>query len=99
MIGFAHIQKHRAGALLSGDLNEMPQQSFAPALPLGAGSNAESQQMSFFRSDCHHAITKQMTIQIQYQAMIAGLMESLKLPRVQGKRKTSRSNGYNRVQI
>src|SRR5687768_14819099 len=73
MIGLAHVQKHGQRKLLPCNLDELSQQSFAPALPLRSRRDAEGQQMSFFRSDRHHAISKNMAFMLQHEAMIAGV--------------------------
>jgi hypothetical protein len=55
--------------------------------------------MSFFRADGHHTITKQMTIQIQYKAVIAGTDRITEVATRPWKEKNFPLDGYDRVQV
>src|SRR4051794_26348936 len=81
------------------NLNEMSQQPLAPPLPLPLRGNAKRKQMRFFRSDCHHPITKKTAALIQYNATVTGIDGIAEIASRPGKKENLALNGNHRVQV
>ena len=91
------LGKTAARNLLNTD--EMTQQFFTPALPLRFRRNTERQQMCFFRPDCHYAISKDMSILLQYPAMIACVERIAEIARSPRKKKNFPFNRHHCIEV
>jgi hypothetical protein len=85
--------------LFLGDMDEMLQQSLAPAFPLRGEGYAESQQMGLFRSYDHDPVAEQATILLQYKAMVARVDGIAEITAGPGKQKDFPFDGNHLVQV